>query len=208
MQAILSLAMGYFIGCVSPAALLGKLKHVDLKQEGTKNLGATNTAIVLGRSSGIFVMLFDIFKSWFSAKLAKALFPQLAVAGLIACIGCILGHCFPVFLHFMGGKGLAAYGGMVLAHNPWFFLIIVVPGVILMTLLNTGVAVPMLASVMYPLLTWFWSHSISQTLLALLASGIIVVMHLSNLKKALARKDVVKTRDFYKNILFKKKDPK
>ena len=63
MQAILSLGLGYFIGSISPAALLAKLKHVNLKEEGTKNLGATNTTIVLGRAAGIFVMIFDILKS-------------------------------------------------------------------------------------------------------------------------------------------------
>ena len=206
MNAILSLGLGYLMGCISPAALLSKLKHVNLKEEGTKNLGATNTALVLGRASGIFVMIFDILKSFCAAKLAKALFPQLAVAGMIACIGTILGHCFPVFLHFQGGKGLAAFGGMVLAYNPWFFVSIVILGVILMTVLNTGVAVPMLASVMFPIMVYIQGRSIPETALAILASIFIVIMHWGNLKKARANKDVIKVNAFYKNVLFKKKE--
>ena len=205
MNAILSLGLGYLIGCISPAALLSKLKHVNLKEEGTKNLGATNTALVLGRASGIFVMIFDILKSFCAAKLAKVLFPQLAVAGMIASIGTILGHCFPVFLHFQGGKGLAAFGGMVLSYNPWFFVIIVILGVILMTVLNTGVAVPMLASVMFPIMVFIQGRSIPETALAILASIFIVIMHWGNLKKAVSNKDVIKVNAFYKNILFKKK---
>lgn len=206
MHAIFSLGLGYLIGNISPAAVLSKLKNVDLKQEGTKNLGATNTAIVLGRTSGIFVMLFDIFKSFCAAKLAKLVFPQLAVAGMIASIGCILGHCFPVFLRFQGGKGLAAYGGLVLEYNPWFFAAIVIPGVILMTILNTGVAVPMLASVMFPILVYLYSKSLADTALAVLAGVIIVIMHWGNLKKAKTKSDVISTRNFYKDILFKKKE--
>ena len=121
MKVIVILTIGYLIGCISPAALLAKRKNVDLKKEGTKNLGATNTALILGKASGIFVMLIDILKSILSAKLTQMLFPQISYAGMLACIGCILGHCFPVFLHFRGGKGLAAFGGMVLAYDPLFF---------------------------------------------------------------------------------------
>ena len=206
MQAILSLGLGYFIGSVSPAALISKLKHVNLKEEGTKNLGATNTAIVLGRAAGIFVMVFDILKSYLSAKLAKVLFPQLAIAGMLACIGVIIGHCFPIFLHFQGGKGLAAFGGMVLAYKPWFFVAIVIPAVILMLIVDTGVAVPMLASVMFPVMTYFYSHSIADTLCAAAASLFIVIMHWSNLQKARADKDVIKVNTFLDKILFKKKN--
>ena len=206
MEAIFSIGIGYLIGSISPAAVLAKIKHVNLKEEGTKNLGATNTALVLGRAFGIFVMLFDIMKSFCASRLARWLFPQLAIAGMLAGIGAIIGHCFPVLLHFQGGKGLAAFGGMVLSYKPWFFLAIVVPGVVLMTLLNTGVAVPMLASVMFPVMVWLYGRSIPETLCALVASVIIVIMHWGNLKKAIANKDVISTRNFYKDILFKKKE--
>ena len=206
MEAIISLALGYLIGCISPAAWISKKKHINLKEEGTKNLGATNTAIVMGRAAGIFVMVFDIAKSFLSAKIAKLLFPQLAIAGMLACIGAILGHCFPIFMHFQGGKGLAAFGGMVLAYKPWFFAAIVIPGVILMTLLNTGVAVPMLASIMFPVMTYAYSHRIADTVCAAIASLIIVIMHWNNLKRARANNDVIKVNTFFNKILFKKKN--
>ncbi len=197
------LLIGYLIGCISPASFLAKMKNVDLKQEGTKNLGATNTALILGRGSGLFVMLVDILKSILSAKLSQILFPQISCAGMVACIGCILGHCFPVFLHFRGGKGLAAFGGMVLAYNPWFFVMILIPGVVLMVILNTGVAVPMLACVMFPILVAMYGDGIAETIMALIASVIIMVMHWDNLKRALNRKDVVSVKNFFSNIFSK-----
>ena len=107
MSAIISLGLGYCMGCINPAHWIAEKKHVNLKEEGTGNLGATNTAFVLGKKAGIFVMLFDIFKSLLSYKIAKWLFPKLLIAGILASIGCILGHCFPVTMHFQGGKGLA-----------------------------------------------------------------------------------------------------
>lgn len=203
MNMIVILLIGYLIGCISPAATLSKMKNVNLKQEGTKNLGATNTALVLGRGSGLFVMLVDILKSILSAKLSQMLFPQIRCAGMIACIGCILGHCFPVFLHFRGGKGLAAFGGMVLAYNPWVFVIILIPGVFLMVILNTGVAVPMLACVMFPILVVCFRGSAMEISLAVIACVIITWMHRDNLRKALARTDVISTRDFIKKMTHK-----
>lgn len=204
MGAILSMGMGYLIGCISPAAWLSKKKNVDLTKEGTKNLGATNTALVLGKASGIFVMLFDVFKSFFSFKLAKYLFPHLAIAGIIACIGAILGHCFPVTMGFHGGKGLAAFGGLVLAYKPWMFVAIVLPGIILMTVLNTGVAVPMLASVMFPILVYMESQRWDEVITVVIACVIIVIMHWENLKRACAKKDVVNTKEFFSKVFNKK----
>lgn len=205
MEAILSLGLGYLIGCVSPAAWISKKKNVNLKEEGTGNLGATNTAIVLGRGAGIFVMIFDIAKSYFSARIARMLFPQLLVAGLLACIGTIVGHCFPVFMNFEGGKGLAAYGGMILFYKPWFFAAIVIPAIGLMILLDTGVAAPIFATVMFPVLTYAYSHNLADTVCVIVASIIIFIMHWNNLKKARADQDVMKTNDFCKKILFKQK---
>ena len=201
MKYIWILMIGYLTGCISPAALIGKIKNVDLKSEGTKNLGATNTALVLGKASGLFVMVFDILKSVFASQVCSILFPQLSYAGMLACIGCIVGHCFPVFLHFRGGKGLASFGGMVWAYNPWFFVAIVIPGVILMAILNTGVAVPLLACVMFPLLVAIYRNGAVDTLLAIIASIIIVIMHWGNLKRALNRKDVVSVRNFFRKVL-------
>lgn len=203
MEAILSLGMGYLIGCISPSAWISKKKHVDLKNEGTKNLGATNTALVLGKAAGIFVMIFDIAKSFFSYKLARLLFPQLALAGILACIGAILGHCFPVFMHFQGGKGLAAFGGLVMAYNPWFFVLIVALGLVLLAIFNTGVVVPMLASILFPILVYWQSRSLAETAAVLVACIIIVIMHWSNLQRAKTKTDVVLARDFFKKVFSK-----
>lgn len=204
MNAILSLGMGYLVGCISPSSWIAKKRHVNLKEEGTKNLGATNTALVLGKKAGIFVMLLDIAKSFFSYKVAKYLFPHLKIAGILASIGAILGHCFPIFMNFRGGKGLAAFGGLVLAYDPAMFVTIVIPGVILMLLLNTGVAVPMLASVMFPILVYLKSGSPVETAAVMAACGIIVATHWSNLKRARAHKDVVKTNEFFSKVFGKK----
>ena len=205
MSAVLSIGMGYLIGCISPASWISRKKNVDLKQEGTKNLGATNTALVLGKSAGIFVMIFDIAKSVFSYKLARLIFPYLRIAGILACIGTILGHCYPIFLHFQGGKGLAAFGGLILAYNPWFFPAIVIPGIILMLIFNTGVVAPLYGCIMFPILVGWFSRNYFDTLAVLIASGIIFMTHLSNFRLAKNKNDVVKTNEFMSIVFGKEK---
>lgn len=203
MSAILSLGMGYLIGCISPAAWVGKKKNINLKEEGTGNLGATNTAITVGRRAGIFVLFFDVLKSFFAARLAKILFPQLLMANFIAGLGVILGHCFPVFMHFQGGKGLAAFGGIIWEYNPLFFVIIVISGVTLATILNTGVAAPILGCFLFPILVWFHSHDLMTLLYALMVSGVIFALHWTNLIKSITHNDVISSKEFYENVLFK-----
>ena len=192
------------MGCLNPAAWIGKKNHIDLKQAGTGNLGATNTTMVLGRKAGAFVLVFDVAKSFLAARLARWLLPQLAVSGMLASIGVILGHCFPITMHFSGGKGLAAFGGMMLAYNPVVFVIVVLSGIGIMVLLDIGVAAPLLGTVMFPALTFLFSHDVPSTVCAVIASVIILYTHLDNVNKTRVHSDV-KVKNYFRDVLFKKK---
>ena len=207
MEVFLSLILGYAMGCLNPAAWIGKKNHIDLKQAGTGNLGATNTTMVLGRKAGAFVLVFDVAKSFLAAKLARWLLPQLAVSGMLASIGVILGHCFPITMHFSGGKGLAAFGGMMLAYNPVVFVIVVLSGIGIMVLLDIGVAAPLLGTVMFPALTFLFSHDVPSTVCAVIASVIILYTHLDNVNKTRAHSDV-KVKNYFRDVLFKRKKDK
>ena len=201
MNVLKILGIGYLLGCISPAAILGKLKNVNLKKEGTGNLGATNTAFVLGRRSGIFVLVTDILKSVLSAKISCALFPNLLYAGMIACIGCILGHCFPAFMQFQGGKGVAVFAGMVVMYNPWYAIPIVIIGSALIMILNTGVAAPIFACLLFPVLVAWHSADRVEIWLAAIASIVLIITHRENLKKAFARKEDISVKDFLKKMV-------
>lgn len=206
MNAILSLGLGYLIGCINPAAWVGKKKNVNLKQEGTGNLGATNTALVLGKKAGYFVLFFDMFKSIFSYKLARILFPKIAaVAGLLAGIGVLLGHCFPVNMGFVGGKGLASFGGLVLAHDPLLFVILLTLGLTLAYVLNYGVYLAVSATVLFPITSFLRRGDPMDLLLTGIAGGLIFVMHLGNLKRAITHEDPINAKTGLKKIFGEKK---
>ena len=187
MQAVLSLGLGYFIGCINPAAWISRKKKVNLKEEGTGNLGATNTALVLG-------------------KIARALFPKIAlVAGLMAGIGVLLGHCFPVTMHFIGGKGLASFGGLVLAHNPGLFVVLLIGGLTFAYIMDYGVYLAVFASTLFPITSFLVTRDYSDFLLTAIAGGLIFVMHLGNLKRAITHEDPIRAKTGLKKIFGEKK---
>ncbi len=116
-----ALLLSYLLGSIPVALLAGKLKGIDIRKEGSGNLGAPNAIRVLGKPIGITVFLLDF---------AKGLFPPLAVRALLgeqyspttlellafaSGVAAVLGHIFPVYLNFKGGKGVAATAGMLLA---------------------------------------------------------------------------------------------
>ena len=204
MQTLLSLVMGYFIGSLNPAKFVAKRHDVNLKETGTGNLGATNTALVLGRKAGYIVLLFDMFKSFFSYKLARALFPSLAAAGVIACIGVIIGHAFPIFNGFQGGKSLASFGGLVLAHDPLQFILLLTLGIVMAFLLNYGVYLAVTATTLFPFLSYLRSGSPTVFLTTSISSAIVLWLHRTNIRRAITKEDPIRTRDGFQKIFGRK----
>lgn len=183
MEILICLLVGYLLGAFNPAALFAKRKHVNLKQTGTKNLGASNATIVLGRGYGAIVMALDIFKAFFAAKIAKWLFPQLVAAGYLAGFAAIVGHVFPFYMNFQGGKGLAAFGGMVCFHSPWLLLFYLTVGVGLMLLVNYSVFLPLFASLTFPVIVWVQTGDPGIFLVCTAAALLITWRHWENIGK-------------------------
>ena len=183
MKSFVCLLIGYVLGSVSPAALLASARGTDLRHLGTGNLGATNTIIVMGKKLGLLVMMLDIFKSYLAAKIAQKIFTKYILAGLLAALGAMIGHTYSLFLHFHGGKGVAAFGGMILFYKPAFFWLVVLIAIILMLVTNLGVAGPVSAAVLFPVLVYVDSGSLAMTAVAAAAGILIFLNHLENMRK-------------------------
>ena len=110
-----SIIIGYLIGCISLSYLIGKLKGFDIREHGSGNAGASNVIITVGKKAGAFVAIFDIFKAWFAVKVTGILFPGIFLLGSVTAVAVILGHIFPFYMGFKGGKGFASLGGSILA---------------------------------------------------------------------------------------------
>jgi glycerol-3-phosphate acyltransferase PlsY len=180
------------------------MKRVNLNEVGTGNFGATNVTMVFGRRFGIFVMLFDIAKGAFSYLLASLLFgAQLEIAGLLSGLFTILGHSFPFYLKFRGGKGLAAYGGVILAHSPRLFALALLLALLLMFIVNYSFIFPYSASVLVAVLWGVWSLEFASTLILSLMAVVIMLKHLGNIKRVI-KSNEISVRDYISRHLLKK----
>jgi glycerol-3-phosphate acyltransferase PlsY len=207
MQYAIPAILGYLLGTINPAALFGRVKKVDLRNKGTKNLGATNTALILGKKLGFVVMFFDIFKGCLAVIIAKLIFAETAaLSGLIAGASAVIGHMFPFYMKFKGGKGLAAYGGMVLAYDPVIFLILFLIGIICMLAFNYCVALTVSAASLFPVAVALKSIGspdlIASTVIAAVISAIFILRHRSNIIRSFKKQEP--TTKFFLQKLFEK----
>ena len=113
---LICLVIGYCIGCIETAHVVGKLWKVDLRKHGSGNLGTTNALRVLGKKAGAIVFIGDIMKSVIAYLICRAVFKDNGtIAGLFDSAGAVLGHNFPFYLNFKDGKGIAVMIGMTAA---------------------------------------------------------------------------------------------
>ena len=125
MERILCLVVGYLFGLFQTAYLYGKLHGIDIREYGSGNAGTTNTLRVLGTKAGVIVLVGDILKCMIAIFLCRYVFsashPDMVyLLQMYTAAGVILGHNFPFYMHFKGGKGIAATAGLILSFHPYF----------------------------------------------------------------------------------------
>ncbi len=124
-----SIIIGYFIGCINLSYILSRIKGFDIRHVGSGNAGASNVVIVIGRKIGLAIAVIDILKAYLAFNLAQIFFPEamcgaVSWAGVLAGVAAVLGHVFPFYMGFKGGKGLACFGGTVLGIDYRLFVIL------------------------------------------------------------------------------------
>lgn len=180
MAYILIVLAAYLMGCSNLALYISKMKQVDIRTGGSGNLGASNATALLGWRIGILVALHDIGKAALAVMLAKLYFPELPLAGAVAGVASVLGHIFPFYLKFKGGKGFASYFGMTLALN-WKFALVIAVLVLLVTVITDYiVAGTTLTIVTVPVYLGIAEHSVLLALTLCIATAVIVYKHRMN----------------------------
>ncbi len=140
MARVICLLMGYVFGLFQTAFFYGKTKGIDIREHGSGNSGTTNALRVLGPKAGVIVFLGDCLKCMFAVLLTKAVFgdshaDMIYLLCLYTAAGAILGHNFPFYMQFKGGKGIASSAGLMIAFHPFFIpmLLILFFGTFLVT---------------------------------------------------------------------------
>ncbi len=131
MERIICLLIGYVFGLFQTAYFYGKLHGIDIRQHGSGNAGTTNTLRVLGTKAGLIVLAGDCLKCMAAIWVIRLIFggshpDTIYLLSLYAAAGAILGHNYPFYMGFKGGKGIAATAGLILAFHPYFIVMGVV----------------------------------------------------------------------------------
>lgn len=178
---LISILGAYLLGSVSMAYFLTKRKNIDARQQGTGNLGASNTKVLLGWGPAVIVALHDIGKGMAAVLLARLLFPELEHVGAAAGVACILGHIYPFYLGFRGGKGLATYLGVAAALD-WRVAIGVALMLVVITVVTNYIALGTIAvSVAVPAALGILTGNLVLVLILCIATAVMLVKHWENL---------------------------
>lgn len=122
MERLICLAVGYVCGLFQTGYLVGKMNHIDIRKEGSGNSGTTNALRVLGWKAGIFTFLGDVLKcvaAYFIVRFMYRGSDCLPLLVMYAGAGVTLGHNFPFYMNFKGGKGIAVMAGLVFINSVW-----------------------------------------------------------------------------------------
>lgn len=187
MNAIIFLVASYLLGAVPTSYLVGRwARGIDLRREGSGNLGATNAFRVLGWQLALPVLIFDLLKGWIPAFFFPGwagVAPEWALAFGAAAI---VGHVFSIYMRFRGGKGVATSAGVFLAVAPLAAL----AGVVVWAALVAGTRIVSLASIVaalvVPLVVWTVQGSGAVLWLSVGLAAFVVYAHRANIRRLLA----------------------
>lgn len=201
--------IAYLVGAIPFSYIITKaLKGIDLREFGSGNLGSTNTIRALGLKAGLVVQSLDILKGWLPVALvqftfsgprpflymierdlywAKMLPIPLEVGLLVVGICAILGHMFPVYLKFHGGKGVNTSMGVFLALAPKALLATLAISLTLLAITRIVSLCSMVGSVVLVFASWyFYPDNTALITVTVLLSALVIFMHRSNIKRLLA----------------------
>ena len=182
MAYLISVLIGYGLGCISPSYILAKLHGFDIREKGSKNAGASNILITLGKARGFLCAAFDITKAALAVLLTGWIFTDTDTFAVTAAAA-ILGHIFPFYMGFRGGKGLACLGGVILAYDLRVFGIMVAAELVILLVSQYICFVPITAAIAFPFVYGFMRHDLWGALLLGIVAVVIFCKHLVNLRR-------------------------
>lgn len=208
MKELLLIIIAYLIGSI-PTALIVSRKYfgIDIRDYGSGNMGATNAFRILGPKFGIIIMILDIIKGMLAVGLfyflPEYLSNELLRTNLMIGLGlsAVIGHIFPIFASFKGGKGVATILGMLIAIQPVVAICCLGVFAIVLYLTRYVSLSSILAAIMLPVsVLWIWNeHEILYRVFALLVALMVVLTHQKNISRLIkgheSRMPILKHRD-------------
>ena len=188
LKIILSLMFGYLFGNFSTAFFVGKLNKIDISKYGSGNMGTTNALRTLGAKAGAITLIGDCLKAVAAVLLVKLVFlgndPQAELFALYTGLGVVVGHNYPFWLKFKGGKGMAATGGVLAALDPLiipiglpiFVLIVAVTRYMSLGSIFVAILCPVWIAIRFP-------GNIHMLIVAIVFMALAIFKHRTNIKR-------------------------
>jgi glycerol-3-phosphate acyltransferase PlsY len=191
------IVFAYLIGSIPSSVWLGKRFYkIDVREFGSGNAGATNTFRVLGKKAGIVVLVCDILKGSLAVLLANLSFYQISSNQFVNLqlalgISAVVGHVFPVFAGFRGGKGVATILGIVICLTPITSALVLIVFLTVLILTRYVSLSSILAGISYPILLKFILKNDNQTLFifSIFVSILLVITHKKNISRLLKKQE-------------------
>ena len=185
---VLSILIGYFLGAIPTSFIAGKLlAGIDLREHGSGNLGASNTARILGKGPGIMVLILDVLKGVAAVLLISRLLPSSpyyyqVLSGFLA----IIGHNWSIFLNFSGGKGVATSSGVLLALTPKITLVLLGVFAVIVAITRYISLGSLIAAILFPVLVFYFKGPLPLFIFSIVVAMMILVRHKANIQRLLA----------------------
>jgi glycerol-3-phosphate acyltransferase PlsY len=184
-MAVVMIGSAYLLGSIPTGFILGAWAGVDVRQRGSGNVGATNVARVLGKRQGVYTLIADVGKGLIPVFVAFHLGLTTPFTSLVG-VAAFLGHLFPVFLKFKGGKGVATALGVFMALAPLATLVLIALFAAVMAFSRTVSLSSMVAAAAAPAVFWWFSYHPAIIAISAVLAAMIIVRHRSNIQRLLA----------------------
>ena len=187
---LIASVLGYILGCSNLAYYISRTAKKDIRKDGSGNLGASNATILFGWKAGVSVAVHDVGKAALAAILAKGLFPNLEYVGAVAGVAAVLGHIFPFYLKFKGGKGTASFFGLILALN-WKLALAALLILVLATILTDYIVIGTFSVITtVPTYIGLFAHNMILAAIICIASFTIFWKHRENIGRMIRREEI------------------
>jgi len=200
----LFLLLAYFIGAIPSSVWIGKkFYNLDVREHGSGNAGATNTFRVIGKNAGVIVLLLDILKAWFATAVLSSMANNQSIDYMLALgLVAVLGHVFPIYIGFRGGKGIASLLGVIIAIHPLASLYSIIVFITTLLISRFVSLSSILAACAFPVLIIIHFQSTHKSLIifSLMVAVLVIFTHKKNIERLFNKEEskVVLTKKIFK----------
>ena len=190
-QAIIAILIGYAFGCIQSSYFLSKIVgKMDIREHGSGNAGASNITAIMGWKYGFIVGLVDVLKGIFAVLVVKWIYPDNPDLAYLSGIMAIIGHIFPFYMKFRGGKGVATLVGMMFGLN-WklgiLFLLLVALPALLADYIVIGSFTVFIA---LPIVTYILEYPLVFTIMGVCLTVLCFYLHRANIQRIMGKEEL------------------